>query len=39
MGGAKPVLAETIVGKIPEIDRVAVRAVVDSYQFAVAPCR
>lgn len=39
MGGAKPVRAETIAGKVPEIDRVAVRVVVDSYQFAVVPSR
>ena len=39
LGGAKPVRAETIAGKVPEIDRVAVRVVVDSYQFAVAPSR
>ena len=39
MGGAKPVRAETITGKVPGIDRVAVRVVVDSYQFAVAPSR
>jgi 7,8-dihydropterin-6-yl-methyl-4-(beta-D-ribofuranosyl)aminobenzene 5'-phosphate synthase len=39
MGGTKPVRAETIAGKVPEIDRVAVRVVVDSYQFAVAPSR
>ena len=39
MGGAKPARAETITGKVPEIDRVAVRVVVDSYQFAVAPGR
>jgi 7,8-dihydropterin-6-yl-methyl-4-(beta-D-ribofuranosyl)aminobenzene 5'-phosphate synthase len=39
MGGAKPVRAETIAGKVPEIDRAAVRVVVDSYQFAVAPSR
>jgi 7,8-dihydropterin-6-yl-methyl-4-(beta-D-ribofuranosyl)aminobenzene 5'-phosphate synthase len=37
MGGARPVRAETITGKVPEIDRVAVSVVVDSYQFAVAP--
>ena len=30
IGGAKPVRAETIAGKVPEIDRVAVRVVVDS---------
>jgi 7,8-dihydropterin-6-yl-methyl-4-(beta-D-ribofuranosyl)aminobenzene 5'-phosphate synthase len=39
IGGAKPVRAETISGSVPEIDRVAVRVVVDSYQFAVAPSR
>ena len=39
MGGAKPVRADTIAGKVPEIDRAAVRVVVDSYQFAVAPSR
>lgn len=39
MGSAKPVRAETIAGPVPEIDRVAVRVVVDSYQFAVAPSR
>lgn len=39
IAGAKPVRAETIAGKVPEIDRVAVRVVVDSYQFAVAPSR
>ncbi|HUJ98003.1 MAG TPA: MBL fold metallo-hydrolase [Stellaceae bacterium] len=37
MGNAKPVCAATISGSVPEIDRVAVRVVVDSYQFAVAP--
>jgi 7,8-dihydropterin-6-yl-methyl-4-(beta-D-ribofuranosyl)aminobenzene 5'-phosphate synthase len=39
IGSEKPVRAETISGKVPEIDRVAVRVVVDSYQFAVAPSR
>jgi 7,8-dihydropterin-6-yl-methyl-4-(beta-D-ribofuranosyl)aminobenzene 5'-phosphate synthase len=39
MGNTKPVRAETIGGKVPEIDRAAVRVVVDSYQFAVAPSR
>jgi 7,8-dihydropterin-6-yl-methyl-4-(beta-D-ribofuranosyl)aminobenzene 5'-phosphate synthase len=39
MGNAKPVRAATISGSVPEIDRVAVRVVVDSYQFAVAPSR
>jgi 7,8-dihydropterin-6-yl-methyl-4-(beta-D-ribofuranosyl)aminobenzene 5'-phosphate synthase len=39
IGSEKPVRAEAISGKIPEIDRLAVRIVVDSYQFAVAPSR
>jgi 7,8-dihydropterin-6-yl-methyl-4-(beta-D-ribofuranosyl)aminobenzene 5'-phosphate synthase len=39
LGGTKPVRAETIAGSVPEVDRVAVRVVVDSYQFAVAPSR
>ncbi|UQR65234.1 MBL fold metallo-hydrolase [Bradyrhizobium sp. C-145] len=39
IGSGKPVRAETIAGKVPEIDRVAVRVVIDSYQFAVAPSR
>jgi 7,8-dihydropterin-6-yl-methyl-4-(beta-D-ribofuranosyl)aminobenzene 5'-phosphate synthase len=39
MSNAKPVRAATISGSVPEIDRVAVRVVIDSYQFAVAPSR
>lgn len=39
IGSEKPVQAEPISGKVPEMDRVAVRVVVDSYQFAVAPSR
>ena len=39
MGSAKPAHAETVAGSVPEIDRVAVRVVVDNYQFAVAPSR
>lgn len=39
IGNKKPVRAETISGKVPEVDRMAVRVVVDSYQFAVAPSR
>ena len=37
LGGAKPARAEAIAGAVPEVDRVAVRVVVDSYQIAVAP--
>ena len=39
LGDAEPVRAETISGSVPEIDALAVRVVVDSYQFAVAPGR
>jgi 7,8-dihydropterin-6-yl-methyl-4-(beta-D-ribofuranosyl)aminobenzene 5'-phosphate synthase len=39
LGDTKPVRAETISGSVPEIDALAVRVVVDSYQFAVAPSR
>jgi len=34
--GAKPVCAQTIGRHVPEVDRVSVRVVIDSYQFAVA---
>ena len=36
LGGSKPVRAQTIAGSVPEVDRVSIRVVVDSYQFAVA---
>jgi 7,8-dihydropterin-6-yl-methyl-4-(beta-D-ribofuranosyl)aminobenzene 5'-phosphate synthase len=39
IGGSNPVRAEGVKGAVPEIDRLAVRIVVDSYQFAVAPSR
>ena len=39
LGDTKAVRAETISGSVPEIDALAVRVVVDSYQFAVAPSR
>jgi 7,8-dihydropterin-6-yl-methyl-4-(beta-D-ribofuranosyl)aminobenzene 5'-phosphate synthase len=39
MGSSKPVRAEAISSSVPELDSVAVRVVVDSYQFAVAPSR
>ena len=39
MGSSRPVKAEAISGAVPELDSVAVRVVVDSYQFAVAPSR
>jgi 7,8-dihydropterin-6-yl-methyl-4-(beta-D-ribofuranosyl)aminobenzene 5'-phosphate synthase len=39
LGDSKPVRAETISGAVPEVDALAVRVVVDSYQFAVAPNR
>jgi 7,8-dihydropterin-6-yl-methyl-4-(beta-D-ribofuranosyl)aminobenzene 5'-phosphate synthase len=39
LGGSKLVRAQTIAGPVPEVDRLAVRVVIDSYQFAVAPGR
>jgi 7,8-dihydropterin-6-yl-methyl-4-(beta-D-ribofuranosyl)aminobenzene 5'-phosphate synthase len=39
IGSARPVRAAAISGSVPEVDRVAVRVLVDSYQFAVAPSR
>jgi 7,8-dihydropterin-6-yl-methyl-4-(beta-D-ribofuranosyl)aminobenzene 5'-phosphate synthase len=40
LGGSKPVrAAEAVTGSVPELDRVAVRIVIDSYQFAVAPSK
>jgi 7,8-dihydropterin-6-yl-methyl-4-(beta-D-ribofuranosyl)aminobenzene 5'-phosphate synthase len=37
LGGAKPAGAAPILGPVPEVDRVTVSAIVDNYQFAVAP--
>jgi 7,8-dihydropterin-6-yl-methyl-4-(beta-D-ribofuranosyl)aminobenzene 5'-phosphate synthase len=37
LGGARPVRAAGVTGAVPEIDSLAVRVVIDSYQFAVAP--
>ena len=39
LGSSKPVKAEAISGSVPELDFVAVRVLVDSYRFAVAPSR
>ena len=39
MSSSKPVKADAISGSVPELDGVAIRVVVDSYQFAVAPSR
>ena len=39
MSSSKRVKAEAISGSVPQLDGVAVRVVVDSYQFAVAPSR
>ena len=36
LGDSKPVRAQTITGRVPEVDRVSVRVGIDSYQFAVA---
>jgi 7,8-dihydropterin-6-yl-methyl-4-(beta-D-ribofuranosyl)aminobenzene 5'-phosphate synthase len=37
LGGSKPARAANVTGPVPEVDGLAVRVVVDSYQFAVAP--
>lgn len=39
LGDSKPVRAAGITGPVPEVDRLAVRVVIDSYQFAVAPSK
>jgi 7,8-dihydropterin-6-yl-methyl-4-(beta-D-ribofuranosyl)aminobenzene 5'-phosphate synthase len=38
-GGVRPARAQSLGAAPPEIDRLAVRVLVDSYQFAVAPSR
>ena len=38
-GGARPARAQSLPGAPPELDRLAIRVLVDSYQFAVAPSR
>jgi len=37
LGGAAPARAEGLSGGVPEVDRVAIRVLIDSYQIAVAP--
>lgn len=37
LGSAKPARAAPLAGSVPEVDRVAVRVLIDSYQIAVAP--
>jgi 7,8-dihydropterin-6-yl-methyl-4-(beta-D-ribofuranosyl)aminobenzene 5'-phosphate synthase len=37
LGTASPVKADALAGPIPTLDRVAVRIVIEDYQFAVAP--
>jgi len=39
LGDTQPARAATISGSVPEIDALAVRVVVDSFQFAVAPSK
>jgi 7,8-dihydropterin-6-yl-methyl-4-(beta-D-ribofuranosyl)aminobenzene 5'-phosphate synthase len=36
LAGSKPARAQAVAGTVPEVDRLSVRIVVDSYQFAVA---
>jgi 7,8-dihydropterin-6-yl-methyl-4-(beta-D-ribofuranosyl)aminobenzene 5'-phosphate synthase len=38
-GAARPARAQSLPGAPPEVDRLAIRVLVDSYQFAVAPSR
>jgi 7,8-dihydropterin-6-yl-methyl-4-(beta-D-ribofuranosyl)aminobenzene 5'-phosphate synthase len=35
--GTKPVRAQAVLGNVPEVDRLSLNVVVDSYQIAVAP--
>jgi len=37
LGGAKPARAQVLSTPVPEVDRLAVRVVTDSYQLAIAP--
>src|SRR5439155_12102177 len=37
LGGAQPARAQALNGPVPEVDRLAVRVVTDSYQLAIAP--
>ena len=37
LGGAKPARAQALSAPVPEVDRLAVRVVTDSYQLAIAP--
>jgi 7,8-dihydropterin-6-yl-methyl-4-(beta-D-ribofuranosyl)aminobenzene 5'-phosphate synthase len=37
LGGAKPARAQALTAPVPEVDRLAVRVVTDSYQLAIAP--
>lgn len=37
LGGASPAKAEALSGKVPEVGRLAVRVVTDSYHLAIAP--
>ena len=39
LGGTGPASAQRLTDAVPELDRVAVRVLIDSYQFAVAPSR
>jgi 7,8-dihydropterin-6-yl-methyl-4-(beta-D-ribofuranosyl)aminobenzene 5'-phosphate synthase len=37
LGGAKPARAQALSGPVPEVDRLAVRVITDSYHLAIAP--
>jgi 7,8-dihydropterin-6-yl-methyl-4-(beta-D-ribofuranosyl)aminobenzene 5'-phosphate synthase len=38
-GGVRPVRAASLAGGVPEVDKLSIRVLVDSYQFAVTPGR
>ena len=37
LGDVKPARAQTISGSVPEVDRAAIRVVIDNYHFALSP--
>ena len=39
LDGSSPVRAAPLTGTVPEVDALAVRVIIDSYQFAVAPSK
>lgn len=37
LGGAKPAQAQALSGQVPQVDHLAVRVIIDSYQQAIVP--